>query len=150
MNILTELCQELKNWFDRDQKKWIGAFQIQNQNIVYVNRNDLDLIEGQYFRIVGSRLNDGVYQFPAEDLRDETFTGAVWSMAVPPSVLELAEEISAYNEKYQDKINSPFQSESFGGYSYTKSTSNGGSSGSSNPSNWKHHFADDLNRWRKL
>ena len=44
------------------------------------------LANGQYFRIVGSLFNDGVYQYPA-DLTDETFTGSVWALSLPKALL---------------------------------------------------------------
>jgi hypothetical protein len=43
-----------------------------------------------------------------------------------------------------DSINSPYQSESFGGYSYSKES--GGEGGM----NWKTHFANELWKWRKI
>ena len=104
--------------------------------------------EGQYFRIVGSVLNDGVYEWPASDLKDEEFEGAVWLMAVPPDVIELDKKIDAWKEKYatvDSQALSPYQSESFGGYSYSK-----GSGGEGSGSKWQGVFASELSRWRKL
>lgn len=103
---------------------------------------------GQYFRIVGSVLNDGVYQYGDCALRDETFEGAVWAMAVPSEFLRLEEEIKAWRTQYENAANSPFQSESFAGYSYTKSSANGNSGGS--VTGWQGVFASRLNKWRKL
>lgn len=45
------------------------------------------LQEGQYFRVVGSVFNDGLYQYPTKDMIDEIFDGAVWALAVPKAVL---------------------------------------------------------------
>ena len=146
--MLTELCQELRNWFDRGHDKWIGTVRISGST-VYVDDAEINLINGQHFRIIGSLLNDGVYQYPAE-LEDEEFKGAVWSMGIPPSVVELAERIAQWKQDNKAIIDSPYNSESFGGYSYSKSGSGSGSSGSGNPADWRSHFADDLNRWRKL
>lgn len=146
--MLTELCQELRNWFDRGHDKWHGTIVISDGQIS-ANDAEIELTPGQHFRIIGSLLNDGVYQYPADDLKDETFSGSVWSMGIPPSVVELANRISEYLEKNRDVIDSPFQSESFGGYSYSKNSGTG-SNGMANPSDWKVHFHDDLNRWRKL
>lgn len=56
------------------------------------------LANGQYFRIVGSLFNDGVYQYPAE-LTDETFTGSVWALAIPKALLSTVEEITAWTAK---------------------------------------------------
>lgn len=149
MNILTELCQELRNWFDRDQKKWIGKVTITDGEIT-VNDAEIELLEGQYYRVIGSLLNDGVYQYPVAELSDEEFNGAVWSMAIPPSVADLASEIDTWCENNADKINSPYQSESFGGYSYSLKSGGSVSSGGSGGFGWRTQFADRLNRWRKL
>lgn len=146
--MLTELCQELRNWFDRGRDKWIGTVRVSGST-VYVDDAEISLLNGQHFRIIGSLLNDGVYKYPTE-LKDEEFEGAVWSMGIPPSVIELAEKIAQWKEENKEIIDSPYNSESFGGYSYSKSGSGSGSSGSGNPADWRSHFADDLNRWRKL
>lgn len=140
---LTELCQELRNWFDRGQVKVIGEFEIQNGVV-----SGIELQQGQYFRIMGSVFNDGVHQYgTTDDLQNETFTGAVWAMAVPPAVIALAAEIDDWIEKYGKEIASPYTSESFGGYSYTKAAS---VSGKSAMLTWQDAFANKLNRWRKI
>lgn len=143
--MLTELCAELKNYFLRDREADIhyGEYTISGGSI------DLPfLLDGQYFRIVGSILNDGVYQYPADGLSDETFTGAVWAMAVPPSVVALAADIEAWNEKNAEALASPYTSESFGGYSYTKATTGG--VGTSGAFTWRDQFASRLAKWRRL
>lgn len=142
--MLTELCQELKNWFER--KKFFGTFTIENGQI---ELPDGSLQEGQYFRIVGSVFNDGVHKHGEEDLTDEVFEGAIWAMAVPPAVIDLSERISDWVTKYGESVSSPYSSESFGGYSYTKANSGQGNAGSSSPT-WQSTFASELNRWRKI
>lgn len=137
--MLTELCQELKNWFDVERK--FGTFTIDDGHITVP-----DLQEGQYFRIVGSVFNDGVH-LETDTLLDETFDGAVWLLAIPKEVLDLAEEIKTWNVKYADGVASPFVSESFGGYSYTKRTSGSGETGTFG---WATAFGSRLNKWRKL
>ena len=95
--MLTELCQELKNWFDRERRT--GAFVIENGNIT------ADFLrEGQYFRIMGSVFSDGVHQYPAAELPDETFNGAVWALAIPAPVISLATEIAAWREKNEAAV----------------------------------------------
>lgn len=146
--MLTELCQELRNWFDRDQPKWYGEFTIEDGALVL--RDDMSLKLGQHFRIVGSALNDGVYQYGQDELADEAFTGSIWAMAVPPSVIALSAEIGEWVVKYESLSNenmSPFQSESFGGYTYSKAGA--GSSGGGIVS-WQDAFRNKLNRWRKI
>ena len=146
--MLTELCQELKNWFEREIH--FGTFTIEGGQLA----DSSFLQDGQYFRVVGSVFNDGVHQEPADDLVDESFEGAIWAMAVPPTVIALSDRIDEWTEKYggvDSASMSPFQSESFGGYSYSKgSGSSSGSSGGSSVPTWKSVFADDLNRWRKI
>lgn len=160
MNILTELCQHLRNWFDRGRKKWYGQITITNGEISIVPKFISDpfvLQEGQYFRIIGSVFNDGVHKYhDSEDvLTDENeFFGAVWSMAIPPAVLELAEDIEAWQAKYggiDSEAMSPFQSESFGGYTYSKGSGGGsGSASSGGAGTWQGVFANRLNPWRKI
>ena len=145
--MLTELCQELRNWFER--KKFFGTFTIESGQI---DLPDGSLQSGQYFRIVGSVFNDGVHKYDPESesqLVDEVFEGAIWSMGVPPAVVDLSERISEWVTKYGDSVSSPYQSESFGGYSYTKANSGQGNAASSSPT-WQSTFASELNRWRKI
>jgi len=145
--MLTELCQELRNWFER--KKFFGTFTIENGQI---DLPDGSLQSGQYFRIVGSVFNDGVHKYDPESesqLVDEVFEGAIWSMGVPPAVVDLSERISEWVTKYGDSVSSPYSSESFGGYSYTKANSGQGNAASSSPT-WQSTFASELNRWRKI
>ena len=104
------------------------------------------LLTNQYFRIVGSVFNDGLHQYPAIDLTDETFTGSVWALAVPKAVIDLADEIQKWQEKNADALSSPYSSESFGGYSYSKTTDaeTGGAI------TWKSAFKQQLGACRKI
>ena len=139
--MLTEICAELRNWFVVPDGVHIGTYTISGGSIA-----PLDFLqEGQYFRIVGSVFNDGVYQYPATSLTDEVFEGAVWAMALPPSIIALAAEIEKYNDSDAGKP-SPYSSESFGSYSYNKFTDGNGGDGS----RWQKVFASRLNKWRKL
>lgn len=139
--ILTEICAELRNWFVVPNGVHIQTYTISGGSIA-----PLDFLqEGQYFRIIGSVFNDGVHQYPAADLTDEVFYGAVWAMAVPPSLIALSAEIEEYNKSDAGKP-SPYSSESFGGYSYSKFTDGDGGDGSG----WQKVFASRLSKWRKL
>lgn len=152
--MLTEICQYLKNWFNRkpngdDYPKEYGTFTIENGII-----DSSILADGQYYRIMGSLYNDGVHKYgdTADVLVDEVFEGAVWSMGVPKVVADLAEEIEAWQAKYgslDSEAMSPYASESFGGYSYSKGS--GVASGSQgNGNGWQSAFAARLNVWRKI
>lgn len=135
--MLYTICKHIKNFFVSERKE--GTFTIENSTI------DLPfLLEGQYFMIEGSVLNDGIYQNPVSDLKDEIFEGSIVGMSVPKDFLDLVEEIESYDEKAK-KAESPFISESFCGYSYTKATDSSG-----NMASWKSAFATRLNDWRKV
>lgn len=150
--IMTEICQYLRNWFTRAQ--CYGTFKIENGSIelVYdtgVSFSNIPLVPGQYYRIIGSKLNDGVHKHP-DTLRDETFDGAVWTMGVPVDLEIIAQEINAWQTKYNNADSamlSPYNSESFGGYSYTKGGNNGTGSGGLT---WKDVFGNRLSPWRKI
>ena len=133
--MLSKVCREVKNWFEIekifDKKIQIKDNEIENPYIA--------LQENQYFRIVGSTFNDGVYKNPTDKLTDETFTGAIWRLAIPKDFLDLVDEITAWGAQYGG--NSPFTSESFGGYSYTKKQGS---------DTWQGAFKDKLNKWRKV
>lgn len=139
---LTEICANLRNYFCRNDDKHFGEFTISGGTLA-----PLDFLQsGQYFRIVGSVFNDGVYQYGDKDVAftDETFDGAIWAMRVPPDVIALAAEIEAYNNSEAAKP-SAFTSESFGGYSYSRATDKNGA-----PISWQTAFATKLNKWRKI
>ena len=138
--MLTEICAELRNYFEVPNGRHFGKFTISGGSIA-----PLDFLQdGQYFRIIGSVFNDGVHQYPASDLTDEVFHGAVWAMSLPPDLIALSAEIEEYNKSDAVK-SSPFTAESFGGYSYTKATDANGA-----PIGWQKAFASRLAKWRKL
>lgn len=141
--MLDRICAHIHNYFCEEDEIQTGEWTIADGTIA------LDfLLEGQYFRIVGSALNDGVYQYPAEGLLEETFTGEIWPMKVPRAVDELAAEIETWIGKYGDMMASPLTSESvIGVYSYTKAS---GSGGGMDADAWKDAFKSRLNPWRKL
>ena len=151
--MLTEICQYLRNWFirDEDEDLLVDTFTISGGVLTDSDGNTLDLLEGQYYRIIGSVLNDGVHQFADSNdtLVDETFDGAVWFMAIPPVVISLVEEIEAWVSANSDAISSPYQSESFEGYSYSLKNGNSGTS-AENGVTWQNQFKARLNPWRKI
>lgn len=147
--MLSELCHELKNWFE--QSKLIGQFEVKDGVVtIYNDGTPVPFAEGQYFRIVGSIFNDGVWKYGDDnDLVNEVFDGAVWFLAIPKEVVNLSNDIDDWKAKYMtldSPAMSPFTSESFGGYSYSKST---GDANSGNTS-WQNNFKSQLNKWRKI
>lgn len=147
-NTIFEVCNYLKNWFDRNQPKYFGNVSIINGAL----SETYDLKVGQYFRIVGSTLNDGVYQYPITTLTDETFDGAIWGMSLPKAFIALLNDIEAWKTKYASADSaamSPFNSESFGGYSYSKS-SGAGDTSKDKSGTWQGVFGARLAPYRKM
>lgn len=145
MTVMTmdDLCGDCKNWFD--DNRIFGKFTIQDGILI---DGDQYLQNGQYYRIIGSKFNDGVHQHPAPFLTDETFDGAVWTMAVPLAFSKVLDEINAWLSEYGEEADKPYQSESFAGYSYTKGTGANGQTGALGLA--LAHFASTLKRWRKI
>ena len=138
--MLEQVLRHLNNWFLVEIHE--GTFTVENGSIT------LPFLQpNQYFRICGSVFNDGLHLYPAVDLTDETFNGTVWVLAVPKAVVSLAEDIAAWQEKNGEAVASPYQSESFGGYSYTKRSAG---IGSGTLNGWQDAFRGRLNDWRKL
>ena len=96
--MLTELCRECRNWFTADSDKHSGDFTISDGGITPFDF----VLSGQYFRIMGSHFNDGVYKNVPEEvakLAAETFTGQIWAMRVPPAFIDLSGKIEEYVAK---------------------------------------------------
>lgn len=149
MITLTDLCAELRNYFDRDMPHWLGDFEIANGNIVLPY--GASLLDGQYFAISGSVFSNGVHQYPASDLQDESFHGVIRAMAVPPAVIALLGEINEWETKYGDEVIKPYSSENISGvYSYTRASGGGGDGGSAPTVTWRDMFMSRLNKWRKI
>lgn len=138
-NTLAEVMRACKNWFI--ETSYYTTYEISEGQIVFPFEIKSNY---NYYKIQGSAENDGIHSV-TETLIDETFTGTVFLMRVPKEFLLLVNEIEEYQDKYKDSCTSPFQSESFGGYSYTKATNASGGTFT-----WKDAFKDRLRMWRKL
>ena len=139
--MIEQVLMNIRNWFPVKGGIHSGTFTIKDGGITLPF-----LADGQYFRICGSVFNDGLHQYPATDLADEEFSGTIWELAIPPAVVELADEIGAWQEKNGEASASPYQSESFGGYSYSKATD----SASGGAVTWQSVFKRQLSAWRKI
>ena len=140
---LTELCTYLNNFFPREKRDMKVTISGGSVTLPFLQ-------DGQYFRIVGSVFNDGVHKYPSTTLHNEEFEGSIWSMAVPETVIDIASEIAEWQTKYglvDSEAMSPFTSESFGNYSYSKGAA---SSESGNPNGWQTAFASRLVPYRRL
>lgn len=149
---LTEICADLRNYFPPLKKKLdksyihSGSFNISSGSIA-----PLDFIKpNQYFRIVGSDMNDGVWQNNADSLKeliDEEFDGDIWAMAVPRDFIVLCEDIQKLNAKIDQMalVEKGYASESWGGYTYSLS-----SSAPAGIVEWKSRIDKRLNMYRKI
>lgn len=146
--MLTEICAEIRNYFSKEEDRHFGTFKIESGIIVPLLIN----ADCEYVRICGSRKNDGVHKLSDNDLDDEgEFKGAIWEMYPPKAFLALATEIEAWqtaNGSVTSQAMSPYTSESFGGYTYSKAGP--GNSASGNGSGWADAYAGRLNIYRKI
>lgn len=152
--MLTEVCDFVHNYFE--YAVYNGTFEINGGTI---NLDSL-VANGQRFRIIGSALNDGIYTYHTDGqifnddgnngttLATETFTGRVVAMAVPATFLQIVNDIKEWQNKNRAVLESPYQSESFGGYSYTKASGSGSNAGGS--LGWQDMFRSRLNAYRKI
>lgn len=136
--MLERILRHIKNWFVVSTHS--GEYEIKQGSIALPF-----LLDGQYFRVKGSLLNDGVYVYPATEMRDEAFTGEIWALAIPNDLIELESEIKEWEKANGASAAGPYASESFGGYTYTKAT-NANQTGFS----WQDAYRGRLNIWRKV
>lgn len=147
--MLEKVMRFVNNRFDRDGDgiaigSLYGEFQASGGTMAVPGLKD-----GQWFWIECSSLNDGLHQYPADDLEDETFEGRVVFLRVPRAFQELCADIEAWTAENAKALDGPYDSESFGGYSYNKAR--GGSQGNETAlDGWKLHFAAELRPYRKL
>ena len=139
--MLEQVLMNIRRWFPVEGGIHSGTFTIKDGGITLPF-----LADCQYFRICGSVFNDGLHQYNVLDLVDETFTGTIWALAIPKAVVDLSKEIEKWQEKNGESSTSPYQSESFGGYSYSKVTDEetGGAV------TWQSAFKQQLSAWRKI
>ena len=139
--MLEQVLMNIRNWFPVKGGIHSDTFTIKDGGIT------LPFLEnGQYFRICGSVFNDGLHQYPAGDLKTETFDGTVWALSIPQPIIDLANEIQEWQNKNADALSSPYSSESFGGYSYSKETD----TKTGRAVTWQSKFENQLSAWRKI
>lgn len=141
--MLENVLTYIHNWFVKSKQS--GTWDVEGGTLSVPF-----LQEGQYFRVVGSVFNDGLHQYPAEGMTDESFNGEIWALAIPKQIIDLAEEISDWVETNKKVLDSPYSSESFGGYSYTKSSDLSSDNGDVTLTGWQAAFNSRLIPWRKL
>ena len=139
--MLEQVLMNIRRWFPVEGGIHSGTFTIKDGGIALPF-----LAEGQYFRICGSVFNDGLHQYNVLDLIDETFNGTIWALAIPKAVIDLSKEIEKWQDKNGESASSPYSSESFGGYSYSKATD----AETGDAVTWQSAFRQQLSAWRKI
>lgn len=120
--MLTKVCRYLKNFFVKENH--IGYITVSDGK-VFCDGSEISMQEGQLFALVRTHYVFGTYAY-GDELEDSEFDGAVWIMDVPADVLDAVELMTEWETANGGVDNlSPYQSESFGGYSYTKASSGG-------------------------
>lgn len=142
MVTIKAICDFIHNYFEAEKIE--GSFTIAGGEL-----QNVAILENQYFRVQGSVFNDGIYKAPKADLTDETFRGTITLMAVPKDVLDVLTRATQWEADNANTLNSPYTSESFGGYSYTKGTSTH-KDGSSGQLTWRDVFGSELKAYRKI
>lgn len=145
--MLEEVLRYINNRFDRDAHDRpygvkSGTFTIEGGSL------SADwLADGQYYWLEGSLYNDGLHLYPDGDMADEVFNGKVILLAIPRQVVAIADEVDSWTTANAKALNGPYQSESFGGYSYSLA---GASGGDVPTSEWQAKFGPRLRQFRKL
>lgn len=153
--MLDEIMRDINNHFARDRAtdELFGyesnKYEIIDDTIAVWNK----YVVGQFIAIVGSVLNDGVYEITdcyngiivvsPLPVADEIFEGTIFSLRVPREFLELAKEIDAFSQS-RDGQASNIISASFGIQSQSFGTdANGVRAG------WQTVFRQKLHKYRR-
>lgn len=141
---IESLMKECNNYF----YKW------KETNTFTINNNTIEVtgtyLVGQYVRIVGSIVNDGIYQIETYTsgkitiigLTDEVFEGTIYGLSVPKDFIELESKIETYNNK---NVISNKSSEGFNNYSVGYAKDKNGK-----PLQWQEIFKSDINIYRQM
>lgn len=115
---MEDILSYINNYFAVTKEE--GTFKIED-NSIKIKGNYL---QGQFIKLEGSVLNDGIHK--VENLGGETITltganneefeGVIYSLAIPKDLINIAIKFEELKEKSPNGI---YDSESFGEYSYT-------------------------------
>jgi len=120
--MLEQVLQYLHNWFLVPDGVHEDTYTIEGGGITLPF-----LQNGQYFRIMGSVFNDGLYRYDDTlTLTDETFDGVIWALAIPKAIVDTAADMETWEAKNGAAASGPYQSESKADYSYSKAINSKG------------------------
>ena len=140
---MKQILDYLNNYFFIQGEK--GTFTITDNKIIVSQK----YLQGQYIYLTGSIMNDNIYRIESINnneitivgANNEVFEGVIYSLAIPPTIIELEGKIKEWNLGHKP---TNLQSETFGNYSYTMATVNG------KLASWKDVFQEELKPYRKL
>lgn len=146
MNEVEILMQECNNYFYKTYEH--STFAIQDG---IINSTGKYLV-GQYIKIEGSILNDGVYKIESmnnnkiniTELSNEVFEGCIYGLSVPKGFIELSTKIKQFIDDPKAKITN-LTSESFNNYSYSRGSKQNGAN-----ITWNDIFIDDIRSYKSL
>lgn len=144
--MLEEILKIINNYFYVTGEK--GSYNIQNNKLTVKGK----YIQGQYIKIEGSIMNNGVHkvlevsdnQITLEEAINEEFDGVIYGLAIPRDIIRLEAKVKEFEECSANR-RSVIVSDSTGAYSRTKATDKNG-----NVQTWIGVFANDLRPYRKL
>ena len=143
--LITEIMKLIDKYFINYKQVEKGNFIIKD-GIIDVTS---PYIKGQYIRIIGSILNDGVY-LVSDDLltlagaQDEVFNGMILGLSVPRDFIKLVDDIEKF-EKSSDIEKRDLASVRIGEYAETRATGKDGT-----PISWQSVFRRDLDKYRRM
>jgi hypothetical protein len=142
--------RECRNFFEvkqSDVTEHEGSYSIAEGSLSPVPD---EILTGQYIAIYGSVLNDGIWKVGTDgaltgdyDAVDEGFTATIYPLKVPPDFVQLATDITAWKAKMDES--SPYASETFPHYSYTKAQKQGGGN-----ITWQQQFTGRIQPFRRM
>ena len=141
---MEDILSYINNYFAVTKEE--GTFKIIDDAITIRG----NYLQGQYIKLEGSILNDGIYKIESlgnksitlVGANNEEFKGAIYSLAIPKDLVGISVKLEELKEKATNGI---YESESFGEYSYTLAKNSKGEIYSNIDS-----FKNELKKYRKM
>ena len=145
--IVEQVMRECNNFFLSGQSEG-GKYEISSG---VITPYDPDMwVVGQYIRLEGSLLHDGVYLLSDTTMTltgatdEPEFVGTIKGLRPPLDFLEICLDVERFVDKAA-KSDPSLVSESYRGYSYNRGTNSSGM-----PATWADAFADRLSKYRRM
>lgn len=141
---MNDILDYINNYFAVTKEK--ATFNINNNSIIVKEK----YLKGQYIKLEGSILNDGIYKVESvgvntigiTGLIDEEFEGFIYGLAIPKNIINIANK---YEIQKEEASNSILESESFDNYSYSIAKDTDGQ-----VYNTLDSFKKDLRKYRQM